>query len=73
MQVTRIIKLRLDILVESVLPSIVEYTSAYNYVCSVGWTDKDSNGVNLHRKTYEHCRSAFNLPSQKIIVDCELI
>ena len=67
MQVTRTIKLRLDILVENILPSIIEYTSAYNYVCSVGWSDKDSNGVSLHKKTYEYCRNTFNLPSQLAI------
>lgn len=64
MQVTRTMKLKLDIPVELVLPTIVEYTKAYNHICSVGWSDKDINGVSLHHKTYEHCKATFGLPSQ---------
>jgi putative transposase len=67
MQITRIIKLKLNIPVESVLSTISEYTSAYNYVCSVGWSDKDHNSVSLHKKTYEYCRGTFKLPSQLAI------
>jgi putative transposase len=67
MEIVRTIKLKLNIPVESILSSITEYTSAYNFVCSVGWTDKDCNGTSLHKKTYEYCRSSFNLPSQLAI------
>jgi putative transposase len=67
MQVTRTIKLKLAIPVESILPTITEYTSAYNYVCFVGWSDKDSNGVSLHQKTYGYCRNTSKLPSQLAI------
>lgn len=67
MQIARTMKLKLDLPMVSILPTIVEYTSAYNYVCSIGWPDKDSNGVSLHKRTYQYCREAFNLPSQLAI------
>lgn len=67
MKIVRTMKLKLDISVESILPTITEYTSAYNNVCSVGWADEDCNGTSLHDKTYEYCRSNFNLPSQLAI------
>ena len=38
------------------------YTKAYNFVCSTGYVDNDTNGSSLHHKTYEILRNY--LPSQ---------
>jgi IS605 OrfB family transposase len=62
MQMSRTIKIKLDISVESIRPTIEAYTKAFNLVCRVGWNDSDSNGVSLHRKTYTELREY--LPSQ---------
>lgn len=62
MRLTRTIKLKLDIPVEMIKPTIEAYTKAFNFVCQVGWDDSDSNGVSLHNKTYFKTREY--LPSQ---------
>jgi len=62
MKLTRTIKLKLNISPKEIMPALEAYTNAFNYVCQVGWQDKDFNGVSLHHKTYQVTRS--NLPSQ---------
>jgi len=62
MILTRTIKLKLDIPVESIKPTVEAYTKAFNFVCQKGWNDSDSNGVSLHNKTYSTTREY--LPSQ---------
>ncbi|MDO9534777.1 MAG: transposase [Bacillota bacterium] len=62
MELTRTIKLKLNIPVETIKPTIEAYTKAFNFVCQVGWNDSDSNGVSLHHKTYSFLREY--LPSQ---------
>jgi putative transposase len=62
MELVRTIKLKLDIPVEAVQPTIDAYTKAFNFVCQIGWDDSDSNGVSLHNKTYAVTREW--LPSQ---------
>lgn len=62
MQLTRIVKIKLNIQVETILPTIKAYTQAFNHVCQIGWNDSDSNGVSLHHKTYKELREY--LPSQ---------
>jgi len=62
MQLTRTIKIKLDIPTENINPTIEAYTKAFNAVCHVGWNDSDSNGVSLHHKTYKELRKY--LPSQ---------
>ena len=62
MKLTRTIKLRLDIPLEIIQPTVDVYTKAFNFVCQTGWNDSDSNGVSLHNKTYLKTREY--LPSQ---------
>lgn len=62
MQLTRTVKLKLDISIETIKPTIESYTKAFNFVCQTGWNDSDSNGVSLHNKTYFDTREY--LPSQ---------
>lgn len=62
MKLTRTVKLKLDIPIETIQPTIEAYTNAFNYVCQTGWKDSDSNGVSLHNKTYSDTRQY--LPSQ---------
>lgn len=65
MLLTRTIKIKLDIPVEAIKPTIEAYTKAFNFVCRVGWNDSDSNGVSLHHKTYKNIRAY--LPAQLAI------
>jgi len=62
MQLRRTIKIKLDVDLQSVLPTIQSYTKAFNHVCDVGWTDQDFNYISLHNKTYRTIREY--LPSQ---------
>ena len=59
MKLTRTIKIKLDIPIDTIKPTIEAYTKAYNFVCKVGWTDSDSNGVSLHNKTYYKTREYY--------------
>ena len=63
MRLTRTIRIPLDARTEQVLPSMEAYTKAFNLVCRRGWDDSDSNGISLHHKTYEECKT-LGLPSQ---------
>jgi len=65
MQLVRTVKLKLDIPVEIIKPTVEEYTKAFNFVCQTAWNDSDSNGVSLHKKTYSITRE--HLPSQLAI------
>jgi len=56
MQLKRSIKLKLDIDLVSILPTIEAYTKAFNYVCDVGWNDNDFNKFTLHPKVYKTIR-----------------
>lgn len=62
MLLTRIIKIKLDIPIETIKPTIEAYTKAFNFVCQTGWNDSDANGVSLHHKTYKTIRKY--LPAQ---------
>uniref|UniRef100_A0A6M3J210 Putative transposase n=1 Tax=viral metagenome TaxID=1070528 RepID=A0A6M3J210_9ZZZZ len=62
MLLSRTIKIKLDIPVKSIQPTVEAYTKAFNSVCQIGWDYSDSNGVSLHHKTYKELRSY--LPSQ---------
>lgn len=62
MKLIRTVKLKLNISPDEIKPTIEAYTTAFNYVCSIGWQDKDFNGVSLHHKTYQSTRTY--LPSQ---------
>ena len=62
MLLSRTIKIKLDIPVENIKPTIEAYTKAFNSVCKIGWNDSDTNGVSLHHKTYKDVKEY--LPSQ---------
>jgi IS605 OrfB family transposase len=62
MKLTRTVKLKLNIPIEIIKPTVDAYTKAFNSVCQTGWDDSDSNGVSLHNKTYPDTRKY--LPSQ---------
>ena len=62
MRLVRTIKLRLQEDPQVFQPTIDAYTKAFNYTCTVGWNDKDYNGVSLHHKVYPETRKY--LPSQ---------
>jgi putative transposase len=62
MILTRTIKVKIDISVEEILPTVKAYTDSFNHVCKTGWNDKDFNGISLHQKTYQFCKQT--LPSQ---------
>jgi IS605 OrfB family transposase len=59
---TRTIKVKIEASIEALLPTISAYTTAYNHVCRTGWNDSDCNGISLHHKTYQRCKTW--LPSQ---------
>ena len=63
MKLTRTIRLPLDAKPEDIMPTLDAYTKAFNLVCKTGWDDSDSNGISLHKKTYQECK-ALGLPSQ---------
>ncbi len=63
MVITRTAKIKLNITPEEILPTFREATKAFNYVCKVGYKDKDFNSVSLHHKTYQTVRTEYSLPS----------
>lgn len=62
MKLVRTIKIKLNEHPNTFLSSITAYTNCFNHICQVGYKDNDSNGVSLHRKTYEYARQF--LPAQ---------
>ncbi len=44
-----------------------EYARAFNEVAQMGWRDKLTNGVELHKRTYRKLREELDLPSQLVI------
>ena len=65
MKLIRTAKIKLNISVAEMLPTMQAYTKAFNLVASVGFENKDKNGVSLHKKTYREVREY--LPSQLAI------
>ena len=61
----RTIKIKLPVSPEVFLPTINAYTEAFNYVCSIGYSQKDFNNISLHKKTYKI--TSTYLPSQLAI------
>jgi len=61
----RTIKLKLDLPVSTILPTVDLYTKAYNFVCQIGYSQKDFNNMSLHKKTYRI--TSTYLPSQLAI------
>jgi IS605 OrfB family transposase len=63
----RTIKVKLKMKPEEILPTVEACTKAFNYVCQIGYDDKDFNSVSLHHKTYRYVREAFELPSDMAV------
>lgn len=62
MRVPRSVKLKLEnVNPNDLLPTFRAYTDAYNYICEIGFKDRNFNKVELHRKTYGYCRTHFGL------------
>ena len=40
------------------------YTEAYNYICEIGFKDRNFDKRKLHDQTYDYCRTQFSLPSE---------
>ena len=62
MKLTRTARIKLNIPIEEILPTIRAYTTAFNLVCQVGFNNKNYNGITLHKLTYREVREY--LPSQ---------
>ena len=60
---TRTVKIKLPVKPEQIRPTFEAVTQAFNYVCQVGYEDRDFNSVSLHHKTYKHVRATFGLPA----------
>jgi IS605 OrfB family transposase len=67
MKLSRTAKLKLNVKIDQILPSLQAYTKAFNLVCQVGYDKKIYNAIELHKLTYQNCRENFNLPSQLAI------
>ena len=65
MKLIRTARIKLNLSVADVQPTILAYTKAFNHVCQVGFNSKDKNSISLHRKTYTETR--LYLPSQLAI------
>lgn len=62
MKLIRTIKIKLNIPVDKIKPTIDKFTEAYNYCCQIGFDQNIFNGVQLHHETYKETRKY--LPSQ---------
>jgi putative transposase len=67
MKLVRTAKIKLDIKVEDILPTVLAYTNAYNTVCQVGYEKKISNSIELHKLTYKPIRNKSNLTADLTI------
>lgn len=61
----RTVKLKLEnVNPDDLLSTFRAYTDAYNYICEIGFKDRNFNKVELHRRTYDYCRTQFGLKSE---------
>src|SRR3990167_7105207 len=65
MKLTRTAKIKLNISANELLPTLIAYTKAFNFVCQKGFDKKEKNGINLHKLCYYDTREY--LPSQLAI------
>lgn len=65
MKLQQTAKIKLNIPVEDILPSLILYTKAFNFVCEIGFNKKCFNGVTLHNLSYQETREY--LPAQLAI------
>src|SRR5260221_2857810 len=65
MKLIKTAKIKLNISKEDVLPTMLAYTKAFNYIFKIGYSNKKHNGIYLHNKTYDTVREY--LPAQLAI------
>lgn len=46
------------------IPTVIAYTSAFNFISQIGFQKKKYHSIDLHKLTYHEVRSQFGLPSQ---------
>ena len=63
MIITRTAKIKLKISADELRTTFDAVTQAFNYVCKIGYENKDFNSISLHNKTYYDVRRLFNLPA----------
>jgi len=57
----------LNISPDEILPTLLAYTNAFNFICKIGFDKKEKNAINLHKLSYYQVREQFGLPSQLAI------
>ena len=64
MKLVRTVKLKLEkVNPTDLLPTFRAYTEAYNYICEIGFKDRNFDKRKLHDQTYAYCRTQFSLPA----------
>lgn len=64
MKLLRTVKLKLEnVNPTDLLPTFRAYTEAYNYICEIGFKDRNFDKRKLHDQTYAYCRTQFSLPA----------
>ncbi len=65
MKLIRSVKLKLEnVNPNDLLPTFRAYTEAYNYICKIGFRDRNFDKRKLHDQTYDYCRTQFGLKSE---------
>lgn len=64
MKLVKTLKFKLLAEAAELLPTVIAYTNAFNYICRIGFDNKKSHSIDLHNLTYKDVRSVFKLPSQ---------
>jgi putative transposase len=67
MRLRKTAKIKLNLSVKEVLPTMQAYTQAFNFVAEIGFEKKEKNGIRLHKSTYYQARELTSLPSQLVI------
>lgn len=62
MKLTQTAKIKLNMPVEEILPTVIAYTKAYNLACQVGFSNKEKGRIGLHHLCYYSLREL--IPSQ---------
>lgn len=62
MKLKRTAKIKIDMTVSEILPTIQSYTNAFNFICNFGYPLKIKNKITLHKRIYYDVKEY--LPSQ---------
>src|ERR1700757_4492350 len=44
---------------QALTKTVVQFTHAYNMVCTYGWSNQEKNGVRLHHATYSQTKASW--------------